>query len=91
MQELRVINTRAQLIELQRELKVGPDWHEPDQVDVDAVTGGRDLDNAFTHPCPEFEHTDAEPLYVVLRHQKRPVAYVNLAMLLAWATGYEDD
>jgi len=89
--KLRVIQTRAQLTELARELKVGPEWHEPDQVDVDAVTGGRDLDNAFTTPVPDFEHTDAEPLYVVIRHQKRPVAYVNMAMLLAWATGFEDE
>lgn len=91
MDNLKVVNTRAELTELARELLVGPDWHEPDQVEVDAVVGGRNLDNAFTNPVPEFVHTDAEPLYVVIRRQKTPVAYVNLAMLLAWATGYNDD
>lgn len=90
-QPIRVIQTRAQLIALQQEMLVGPDWHEPDQVDIDAIVGGRDLDNAYTSPVPEFVHTDAEPLYVVLRHRKTPVAYVNLAMLLAWATGFNDE
>lgn len=46
MVDVKRINTVAQLRELQQELKVRPDWHEPDEQDVTARVFGFSFDNA---------------------------------------------
>lgn len=46
MAELKRIGTKAELLQLARELGVGNDWHEPDSQDVDARVYGETFDNA---------------------------------------------
>jgi len=46
MSDIRRIRTQLQLQELAKELKVRPDWHEPDEQDLDAVAFGGNFDNA---------------------------------------------
>lgn len=72
------ITNRAQLQQLARDLGVRPDWHEPDEQGVDAAVGGEYLDNAG--------HV-ADELTVAIYKDGEEVAAVNLATLLAFATG----
>lgn len=84
-----MINKRSELVALAKKLGVRPDWHEPDEQGVTArLVEGLTFDNAMGDMfCAEqgkpWEH------YVVLEQNGRPVALVNLAILFAWATGYE--
>lgn len=94
------IETRAELVRLAAGLGVSPDWHEPDQQQVHAVILGARLNNAgfwggqeiaFRQSAPELGlNDDSLELWAVLLAGGEPVAEVNLAMLFAWATGYED-
>jgi hypothetical protein len=72
------ITNRAQLQQLARDLGVRKDWHEPDEQGVDAAVGGEFLDNAGGV---------ADELTVVIYKDDKEVATVNLATLLAFATG----
>lgn len=100
---MRTITTRAELVELARELGVRADWHEPDEQNITAVVEGTHMffDNAMPpgHWFGEGAERYAE-LHVVLHRTVwedgaerlgRPIAVVNLATLFAWATGYESD
>lgn len=89
---MRRISTRAQLIELAKELKTRPDWHEPDEQELTAQVKGFNFDNAGFWPEDE-QHAYTAPeiieQHVILYQEDRPVAAVNLATLFAWATGHE--
>lgn len=92
MKELRV-TTRDQLLEVTRTLAVRSDWHEPDEQGVTAVVHGTELDNAgfwgfefAIHAQDEPRYAPSQELWIELRHDSKPVAEVNLADLLAWAT-----
>jgi hypothetical protein len=94
------IYTRRELVALARELKVRPDWHEPDEQDLTARVFGDSFDNA-TAPGRWYGGSEDEPsraeLHVVLYRkaswsdengtQDTPLAVINLATLLSWATG----
>lgn len=80
------IRTKSELRSLADRLAVRRDWHEPDEQDVTATVHGTHLDNAGFWGNPSGY--DAE-LYVVLERGGEQWA-VNLATLLAWATGLED-
>jgi len=89
---MKRIQTKAELVELARELGVRLDWHEPDEQDVTATTHGRYFDNAGpwgeTHRSRDgYDYTER---YVKIHQNGKPVAVVNLATLFAWATGLED-
>lgn len=97
---LRKITTRAELVELARELGVRPDWHEPDEQDLLATVAGTSFDNAGFWPTEEcaFAAPETVEMHVTLwrgelvdgRWKKDQVlATVNLATLFAWATGHE--
>ncbi len=86
------VDSRAELIELARTLGVRHDWHEPDEQDVTATVAGTHLDNAGHWPADAHGDPGIE-LHVVLTQDTDdgPRRYaVNLATLLAWATGYDD-
>lgn len=95
---LKRISTRADLTALASELGVRPDWHEPDERGVTALVSGHVLDNAGfwgvggTGSIPSAY----QELWVTIMVKEnegvepRAVAEVNLAMLLAWSTGYVD-
>jgi hypothetical protein len=100
---MQTINTRAELVQLAKDLGVRPDWHEPDEQGITAEVRGtlHNFDNAmgpgefYGHPRP----TQSE-LHVVLRDLDYvqgqlvaggEIAVINLATLFAWATGYEGD
>lgn len=99
---MRKITTRAELVELARELGVRDDWHEPDEQELGAFVEGTSFDNAMPagHWLGSGDERHAE-LHVVLhklvwdeqysawRHG-RAIAVVNLAMLFAWATGFDE-
>jgi hypothetical protein len=96
---MRTITTRAELVELARELGVRQDWHEPDEQEITAVPAGDPLnfDNAF--PAGYYYGPDnRSELHIVLHRMVwednawrlgKPIAAVNLATLFAWATGHE--
>lgn len=100
------IQTRAQLKALARRLRVRPDWHEPDEQGVSADVFGRSFDNAGFWPMSRGdEHGLGIPeksleMYVAIYQghdmdstdpDPELVATVNLATLLAWACGLEDE
>lgn len=93
--DIQRIQERDQLRALAADLKVG-DWHEPDQVNVDACVYGNSFDNAGTWPFDPTQPTDsavgshdsgALEMYVEIRKDNHPVAHVNLATLFHWACG----
>jgi hypothetical protein len=68
---------------------VRPDWHEPDEADVDVVIRGSDFDNAMgsgdgvTKPLASGREGE---INVLITKEGEPVASVNLASLLGWAS-----
>jgi hypothetical protein len=89
------VDTKDQLRQMADELKVRPDWHEPDEQLVTAVVHGSDFDNAgFWGRDSRGElitfGRNHQELWVELFRDHQPVAEINLATLLAWATGFED-
>jgi hypothetical protein len=87
------INTRKELAELARKLRVRTDWHEPDEQEVTAKVHGDDFDNAgfWGHYKGELDTfgDGRQEMWVELFQDGQPVAEINLATLLAFATGYE--
>lgn len=81
--DLRVIESRADLRAVADGLGVRPDWHEPDERDVNAVVIGDHLDNAMGSTV----ETNLGELNVILTKDEQPVAVVNLATLLAMGAG----
>lgn len=104
---MRTITTRAELAALAQELGVRPDWHEPDEQNVTAKFGGNDLDfdNAMppglvygklSQGGDEYQEMCIYLHRLVIDEQGerrigQPIAVVNLAMLFAWATGFQSD
>jgi hypothetical protein len=100
MADIKRIITRAELVELARELKMRPDWHEPDEQEVTAKVRGGSFDNAGSWGEGDFlawtgmygarpRLEESLELWVILYQDGQPVAEVNLATLFAWATGFE--
>ena len=89
---MKHINTKKELIELAKELGVRRDWHEPDEQDLTAVVKGKCFDNAGFWPGPfEGLPKNCVELHVILKKNKKPIAVINLATLLAWACGTYND
>jgi hypothetical protein len=91
------VSSRNQLQHLAATLGVRPDWHEPDEQDVSAVVRGTNFDNAgFWGREPggalvlRTYGNDRQEMWVELYQHGEAVAEINLASLLAWATGYEE-
>lgn len=88
------ITSRAQLVELAGQLGVRPDWHEPDEQGLTAVVAGTTFDNAMP-PGGWYGTPPHAELHVTLFQESdvdgtpQPVAVVNLAILFAWATGFD--
>jgi len=82
-EEITQIRTTKQLKDLAKTLKVGADWHEPDEQEVEVKVEGSHLDNAFmeltTERWPNREFN------VIILQDKKPVAWINLANLFAMA------
>lgn len=93
--ELNRIHSARALEEFRQAYGIRNDWHEPDEQGITAYVLGDHLDNAMgatvEHGCGELQ--------VVIAHEVeseegtsfdkatfRPVAAVNLANLLSWAT-----
>lgn len=87
---MKLIHSKAELQKLRDELGVRADWHEPDEQEVDAVVYGHSFDNAGFWGRPESQGLESEEMHVVISKDGHPVAAVNLATLLGWATGLED-
>lgn len=75
-----------------RAYSLTPDWHEPDNQGVTAYVVGNHLDNAMGSTV---DHNHGELQVVLCREQNYseeqghvflPIAVVNLATLLSWAT-----
>ena|ERR1700760_443278 len=87
------IQTRGQLQELAARLRVRPDWHEPNEQNVTAEVHGTpgDLDNAGFWGHDRDGNLDTygkgrQELWVEIFADGKPVAEINLACLLAWAS-----
>lgn len=78
----RWISKRVELQVLIQELGVRPDWHEPDEQGFLFVElHGESFD--YTNP------KSIDELHIVLSRDKEPEEIrINLAMLLAWAGGF---
>jgi hypothetical protein len=96
---MKKILERDELRRLARELGVRPDWHEPDEQNVGAKVYGTSFDNAgfWGYRADQSPHPDVEELHVILwrtrydemtdrREDVEPIAAINLATLLAWAS-----
>ena len=77
--EGRYITRLDELLALKARLGVREDWHEPDEQEVTAELRSGDLDNAM---LDDTEDT------VIISQDGEEVARVNVALLLAWATGF---
>ena len=97
--KIRFIENRQELIALAKELGVRDSWHEPDEQELTARVYGESFDNAMcgTHKdlarniqTMPWNYTikDAE-MTVVLYKGMDAIAEINLALLLAWACGFE--
>lgn len=88
---MKRITERSELVELARELGVRKDWHEPDEQEVDVEVYGSDFDNAGFWPSDQAAG-DILERHVIISKDRHPVAAVNLATLLAWASeeGYDE-
>lgn len=86
------ITSRVDLIGLARDLRVRPDWHEPDEQELDVVVKGQSFDNSgFWGPDQDVpEDASYREVSVILRVDGEPVAEVNLADLFSWACGTND-
>lgn len=88
------IDSREQLAALAARLGVRPDWREPDEQDVTALVHGTpgDLGNTgFWGHKPGTKKLDTygdgeQELWVEIFAAGKPVAEINLACLLAWAS-----
>jgi hypothetical protein len=82
------IHSRTELIEWAAEAGVRHDWHEPDEQDVTATVVGTCLDNAgfWAVDVDPYGGTNDE-MCVVLEQPGKETAAINLATLLAFATG----
>jgi len=93
----KVISTHEEMVQLAIDLGVRDSWHEPDEQDIKAVTRGGILDNAgFWGDEYRFKHRDYEwskesnmEMWVDIIQGDVKVAEINLAMLLAWASGFK--
>ena len=88
------VDSRAQLLNLANELGVRDDWHEPDEQDLKIECRGNNFDNAGFWPERHAVTQDGVPWvlehYILLKKDGAPVAAVNIALLFAWATGFEN-
>lgn len=94
---MKEITTRAQLVELARQLGLRPDWHEPDEQGVTARVEGNNFDNAMS-PGEWYAPGHAELHAIISAYdpdddedttEPKEVAVINLATLFAWACGLE--
>ena len=89
---MKRINSAKELNELAKELRVRPDWHEPDEQEVNARIIGSHLDNAMGADPDADKKVDVyHDLHwgeynVVITKKGKDVAVVNLAELLAWGS-----
>ena len=90
---MKRINNAKELNELAKELGVRPDWHEPDEQEVNARIIGSHLDNAMGADPDADDDPDGSvrtrhwgEYNVVITKKGKDVAVVNLAELLAWGS-----
>lgn len=78
------ITTRKEFLDFCEGARVRPDWHEPDEQGFTCVElrSGEHLDNA----CISSSH---EAHLVLVNEETQTETKINVAILLAWARGYE--
>jgi hypothetical protein len=95
MTEVQRITKRVDLVALKNALGVPNSWHEPDEQLVTAQVRGGVLGNAgnWGEAALKDRWTDDDhlELWVTLSQDGTPVAEVNLAVLLSFATGHAGD
>jgi len=80
------VYTLAELKKYAKQLGVRGDWHEPDEQSVTAVVKGKTFDNANL----SGGNIGGEK-FVIIKQNGKPVFKINLAMLFAYATGYDEE
>lgn len=97
---MKKIMTRQELVDLAAELKVRPDWHEPDEQGITARVFGDNFDNAmgpgYYYGTPPDEHCELTVELCRFEYDDHgqpvvgePIAQINLATLLGWASELE--
>ena len=69
---------KQDLIKFKLHYRLRDDWHEPDEQEITAKVSGKTLDNAGI----------GDEMTVHLYYGKKEVATINLAVLLAFSTGW---
>lgn len=82
------IDTPEQLAEFHRQVGTRPDWHEPDEQDLEARVFGMSFDNAGFWARSELTYQIHEEQHVVFYVRGFPVAALNLASLCSWGAAY---
>lgn len=83
--EVTCVNSPEDLAALAQTLRVRPDWHEPDEQEVDVRIRGNHLDNAMGSTMRDIgDDNEAGEYNIVITREGRDVAVVNLATLLSW-------
>ena len=96
---MKHIYNRKDFIKLAGELGVRPDWHEPDEQEIWVEIRGNNFDNAGfwpeSHACKD-ENGDISVMEMCVfinegtHDNYTTMGIVNLATLLAWASGYNE-
>lgn len=80
--EVPIIHSKKDLVRLKEDARARKDFHEPDEQGLAIKYSEGSFDNAMN------DETEAS---IVIFQDGRPIGLVNIAMLLAWATGYVDE
>ena len=96
--KLRRIDSQGALKALAKELGLRDDWHEPDNHELEAVCFGERFDNAgFWGRSVRETIADghlpqcSQEMSVMLVHDGKPIAEINLASLFSMACGTWQD
>jgi len=83
---IRHITKQDELQQLALDLGVREDWHEPDEQDLTLEFSGKLFDNSGIWGHKVAIAPDSLEQYVTIRKKDMPVAEINMATLLAWAS-----
>lgn len=86
----RHISTKEELQQVAAKLEVRSDWHEPDEQGLTAEFHGKSFGNDGIWGHKVAITPDSLEQYITLHKNNMPVAEVNLADLLSWASNSPD-
>lgn len=89
MTEIKHIINQVELELLAAELGVRSDWHEPDEQGLTLDFNGKSFDNAGIWGHKIAIEPNSLEQYITLKKDDMPIAEINMATLLSWASNHE--